>query len=394
MNRLSPNLAGIESCTGCMGCIEVCPVKAISKTVNTEGHYVVTVDKEKCIGCLKCQYFCENSKKSYGSLNLRLSSVYAGWANNVEIRDKATSGGIFGAIATAFIEHGGAVVGAAFNGYKCEHIIVENTKKLPQLQGSKYTQSDMAGIFGSISSIISEKPVLFSGTGCQCAAIRAYFKDNKYFENLYLIDLVCGGVPSNFLIEKYYEANPHVNNILSFRNKNKYELTIQTSNGINYDDKGLPIVGFAYENTNRYSCYNCHFSYPHRKADLTIGDIWGNDDFEKEKGVSLIICHNTRGSTLLELADATLETISWEPILRGNRRIIYGKSHISSLRKKMGKNFREKPYEYLQRYYGMVFSSINPIGIGLKIIRKIFYIVDKIRADRLISKALKGEFDE
>lgn len=53
------------------------------------------------------------------------------------------------------------------------------------------------------------KPVLFIGTPCEVAGLKKYIK--RIPEDLYLVDLICHGVPSQQML---YE---HINHILNGR---------------------------------------------------------------------------------------------------------------------------------------------------------------------------------
>lgn len=57
-------LAPIEKCTGCMACLNSCPIQCISITIDTEGFYQPVVDKQRCIECGKCSNACPVLQKS------------------------------------------------------------------------------------------------------------------------------------------------------------------------------------------------------------------------------------------------------------------------------------------------------------------------------------------
>ena len=69
--------------------------------------------------------------------------------------------------------------------------------------GSKYVQSILTQeMYESLESDLKQnRQVVFSGTPCQCAAVKKAFGDNK---NLWLIDFVCHGCPSPNIWEKYW----------------------------------------------------------------------------------------------------------------------------------------------------------------------------------------------
>lgn len=51
-----------EQCCGCFACEAVCPVNAISVTLDDEGFYYPACDEEKCINCKKCEAVCAFKK--------------------------------------------------------------------------------------------------------------------------------------------------------------------------------------------------------------------------------------------------------------------------------------------------------------------------------------------
>ena len=86
--------------------------------------------------------------------------------------------------------------------------------------------SSMDGIYKIIEQNIDKGIVLFSGVGCQCAGVLAYFEKHRSKNNLYTVDLVCGGAPSRLLLDKFYEHYPDIERIVSFREKDKYVLKV------------------------------------------------------------------------------------------------------------------------------------------------------------------------
>ena len=109
-------------------------------------------------------------------------------------------------MAKNVLEEGGVVVGAMQEQYLTKHCLIDNVNDLSLLQGSKYTQSSTEGIFREVKTQLAKgKKVLFSGLGCQVAALLSFLKNDKHIDNLLTVDLICGGVPSSFLITKYVE---------------------------------------------------------------------------------------------------------------------------------------------------------------------------------------------
>lgn len=147
---------------------------------------------------------------------------------------------------------------------------------------SKYVQSDLGDTFKQVDKYLKvNRIVLFSGTPCQVAGLRAYI--NREDANLILLDLVCHGVPSPKLFEDYkaalsekYESD--IQNIY-FRSKilghHLSTIAVRFSNGKLIHSRRLVksyprlwFAGFA----SRPSCYACSFKEEDRVSDFTLFD--------------------------------------------------------------------------------------------------------------------------
>lgn len=383
-NEKYPKLANKKECTGCLACVDSCPKKAIGYYQGDDGHVYVYVKKEHCIGCRICERVCVSSRLNYGNNDLNMSQVYAAWSSNQEDRKYATSGGVFASLARYIIENGGVVVGACLQGKECSHILIDNVYDIKKLQGSKYMSSSMEGIYKTIEKKIRHGKVLFSGVGCQCAGVLAYFENNKYRDNLITMDLVCGGLPSRILLDKFYQENPDIEGIVSFRKKDKYELRVKEK-GVEkiIDAKSLPLHGFNCGLTNRYSCYYCQFSCAHRKTDMTIGDLWNYDYMFDEhiKGISSVIVHSQRGKDFLEKASVVLNDIRWDECINYCKRIVWGKEPLFYPRKKLAEYSEKLNYEEFKQLYCM---DIKPRNLKLFMFR--IYRFVSMRLNSLIAK--------
>lgn len=341
MTKRLPQLADIHDCTGCMACVDSCAQKALNSYRGDDGHLYVRLNEDKCVGCLKCEKVCKGRDLYQGNNDLKESSPFAAWTSDSVLRSRSTSGGVFAAVAKKILQDGGVVVGSSFDGRYAKHIVIEKYEDLKNLQGSKYVQSNTEGVFNEIKKYLPERKVLFSGVGCQVAAVLSYFANSSHKDNLFTMDLICGGVPSDLLMVKYFEMKKGLDAISSFRTKRKYELRGIIDGKENVLGRGaLPLAGFAAELTNRFSCYDCQYAYAHRKCDITIGDLWGNVGFgeERENGLSLAIAHNERGLLLLKESDLNIHPIKWRDFLPYNGRLVIGKAPIPYLRKTLARN--------------------------------------------------------
>lgn len=372
-----PQLAGEYECTACLACENTCPKQAIDHYLADDGHVYVKVDSLKCIGCLKCQDICEKSRSCCGENDLSASKLYAGWAKNDEDRANATSGGVFAALARTILESGGCVIGAKLNGFECKHTVIYSIDDIHWLQGSKYMASSMEDVYKILRKELPNRDVLFAGLGCQCAGVLAFFEGFETNYKLYTVDLVCGGVPSRIMIDKFKEHYPEVKGFLSFRSKDKYELRVSTySEEKVIDDKSLPLHGFNCGLTNRYSCYDCQFAKAHRKTDITIGDLWDYSvsTTEHQKGISMVIVHSNNGETLFNNSRIAYERIGWKGTLLHNKRIVCGKDHIYNPRRKLLFNSENMKYESFRKLYTM---DIRPNNLRLFIFRMYRYVVQR-----------------
>ena len=211
------------------------------------------------------------------------------------------------------MNHGGIVCGAAFSrDQDVRHILIDQVSELPQIKGTKYVQSTIGDVYRSVKeNLEAGREVLFSGTPCQVAGLKSFL--GKEYENLLTIDLICHGVPSPEIWEKYLQeiASGEKLDKVTFRNKTKgishITLDYLTKSGRliqeNYSDS-LYIKGFLQNLYVRPSCFCCPFKGVKRCSDITIGDYWSAKEYHKEMvndyGVSVIIIHSNCGRNLLD----------------------------------------------------------------------------------------------
>ncbi len=366
MNR--PNLATLKTCTGCLVCVDVCPKTALSKCIGEDGHIYIKCDESKCISCHKCEKVCPIvNEMKYSSNQLQNSIPFSLYCTDKKLYDKSTSGGAFIAIALNFIKNGGYVCGVISDN-EVKHTVTNNVDEVLKMQGSKYVQSDMSGIYKTISKLIDNgQKVLFTGMGCQAAALNSYFKTNKNKENLFIIDLICGGVPSRLLSQIFLQNERQYTKIEGFRNKNQYVLSCYDTNGKLIYLKGqrvLPLYGFYSGLTMRYSCGDCRFCGIERMSDLTIGDYWGdNNGLHK----SVAVAHTEKGIKILKcLNDVEINYIDWS-FIKCNPRFVVGKSYNNHKiqRLLLPWLFHNLSYKSLCGFYGC--NLQNPLWLLLHI---------------------------
>lgn len=272
-------------CTGCGLCVAMCPKKCIKMvSVGKLGHLYPQIDQDKCVDCGIC-------KKKCPSLNIPIQkapiTAYAAIAKDKEEYNSSTSGGAASVLSRYIVEKGGVVYGCAVvedtDVIDIRHIRVNTLSDLYRLKGSKYVQSRIIDVIPQLKEDVKKgKEVLFIGTPCQCAAINNIY--GKTPENLYLVDLICHGVPSLDLLKKHIRNIFHNKKIskLSFRDGNEYRLLVVAADNTQYCKSSVAdrFKEFYYDTfidgcTFRESCYTCPYATPNRCSDITIGDFWG-----------------------------------------------------------------------------------------------------------------------
>ena len=334
-----PELASKYNCTGCMACVDACAHFALHGYVAEDGHLYVACDSSKCVQCGRCSLVCPVvNNYNYEAIE-RNSEPYVGWANNKSLRSKSASGGIFAALAYKVISDGGVVVGATMDKFDVKHVFVYNVNELYKIQGSKYQQGNLSGIYKQVKSLLKEgRRILFSGTPCQVGGLYSYLSPQKYEGQLLTVDLICGGFPSLLPLRTLIgNTIPSIVGIKSFRDKEHgwkssgYEYRLvgfyKTGEIVDLGTKNIVLGAFGSHLTNRYSCYNCRFAYARRKSDITIADFWGEKRFPSEhnEGVSLVVVHSNDGRKLLKNGDITYKSVLWADFLHDNPRMIYTK---------------------------------------------------------------------
>lgn len=311
-----PELASRLECTGCTACASACPNQCINMTENQEGFLYPEIDSSKCIECSLCVRSCPICSQL--PIPVQETIAYAAYTKSSELRKESSSGGIFSELALAVMEQGGVVFGVAYSEqFEVNHICVESADELYRLRGAKYTQSSLEGIFSKVKSYLKQKRrVLFSGTPCQVAGLKAFLKTEDAL--LLCVDFVCHGVPSPAVWQSYVKYRSKVDNngemplSIDMRSKESGWSYYRYSNVFRYEQKqwrstsgdNLYMKIFVGDYINRLSCSNCQAKGYNRMSDITLGDFWGVWDIEPEmddnKGTSLVLVHTQAAKSILE----------------------------------------------------------------------------------------------
>ena len=304
----------IKNCSGCAACYNACPKNCIKMNADSEGFLYPEIDRSVCIKCGRCEAVCPRRNEQVG----RKGKAYACINKNEAVRMKSSSGGIF----TLFAEHvlliGGVVFGAAFDdelNVVCTEI--RNKDNLYRLRGSKYLQSQIGDSYKKAKAYLEKgKTVLFSGTPCQISGLKNYL--GKEYDNLYMQDIICHGVPSPTVWQKYLEylekkqkSKVDKKNLPTFRSKQTgwtgYSVNINFENGKTFQNaaaENLYMRAFLNDLCLRPSCYECMSKSLERESDITLADFWGIEkllpDMHDDKGTSLAFVNTQKGKRLFD----------------------------------------------------------------------------------------------
>lgn len=318
-----------KKCYGCSACAEACPQRCIRMVPNAEGFLYPQADTHSCVQCSICERVCPIDKETDVPY---APAAFAG--RNMDEAECAagSSGGVFLPLAKSVIAHGGVVFGVAFNDrFTAEHQSAETVESVRKFCGSKYIQSDVNHTFPQVKEALQQgREVLFSGTACQIAGLKNYL--GKEYDRLYTLDLICHGVPSPKLWEKYLQSlNRKLPKSVSFRDKTdgwrSFRLRIAWEKSV-LSESHKENKYFSLFLTNfilRESCYSCGFKMKNIRSDLTVADFWGIGavlpELDDNKGVSLILQNTSKGSELLEriAGEVRLVPVDTEQAVRQNK---------------------------------------------------------------------------
>jgi len=353
-----------KNCTGCHACLNICPRQCIIMESDSEGFCYPKVDMTICVDCGLCNQICPILQKEQIENE---PQGYACYNKDELIRMESSSGGVFNLIAEQVIDNNGVVFGARFEeDFSVVHSYVETKEKLPELRGSKYVQSKIEYTYSKVKYFLEQdRLVLFTGTSCQISGLKAFLQKDE--DNLFCVDVVCHGVPSPKVWQKYVaymeEQVGSVTRKISFRSKNqgwkRYCVSFQFKNGTEYlqtHQRDIYMQAFLRNICLRPSCHACNFKTLHRKSDITLADFWGIQkvlpDMDDDKGTSLVFVNSIRGE---EMFDRIKELIIFREV-DIHKAVSYNSSAIKSDRQnpnrdKFFKDIDKLPFDKLFKRY-------------------------------------------
>jgi len=315
-------------CCGCGACASRCPKGCIRMVPDEEGFLYPRVDTTSCIDCGRCEDVCPEQEHSAPRRPLQ---TLAAVCEDEALRLQSSSGGIFSLLAQAVLARGGVVFGARFD--ESWQVVIDHTETLEGLaafRGSKYVQAAMGRAYADCAAFLKAgREVLFTGTPCQIAGLKAFLGCD--YPRLTLVDVACVGVPSPGVWQDYLRSEvlksaedstdgfPACVQEICFRDKSQgwkdSRFVLKTKGGGEQSMPRYKNPFFQALNTGlitRPGCYSCQLKSQGRSgSDLTLADCWGveqlvpsshlNDSrFQDDKGVSLVVVRSEKGASLLK----------------------------------------------------------------------------------------------
>lgn len=310
-----------SECFGCEACAQICGKQAIRMQEDEEGFRYPVVDQTLCVQCGLCNQACPCENMPEACQDDKVA--FGGYHKDLTVKGESTSGGAFSAIVEGWCDENYVIFGAAADGLRIYHQGIEDTDQLSMLRKSKYSQSEMCDAYSQAKKYLKAgRKVLFSGTPCQIAGLRAYLGKTDA-ENLLTVEVICEGVPTPHFVRSYADhlKKRHGAEVesLDYRYKDmkrvsgKWDFQVMLTglkNGkkIKQDRWFNPFWSIWLNHLmSRPSCYECPFANTQRLADISLGDLWGvhlycPELYGKNAGASLVVCNTEKGRKALEKA--------------------------------------------------------------------------------------------
>lgn len=309
-----------ERCCGCGACAAACPKGVVDMRPDGCGFLRPEADAGLCVGCGLCERVCPALARRFPD---GLEAAWWAKASDDGLRERSSSGGVFGLLARDVLRRGGAVYGAAFSGdFKAvRHVRVDSLEGLDDVMRSKYVQSSVGPEVyrGVEADLRAGALVLFCGTACQAFGLRGYLEARRTpMEGLLVVDVICHGVPSPEPWRRWLEYRERLAGgearAVNFRSKTagwqscsvRYEYrteqeAVKVDEGPFGDDWYMK--AFLRNASLRGSCLSCSAKRS-CGSDVTLGDFWGvvarHPEAFDERGVSAVVANTDAGRGAVE----------------------------------------------------------------------------------------------
>lgn len=296
-----------EDCCGCSACESVCPYNAISMRPDDLGFLYPRIDEAICVDCGLCEKVCAFHDNYDKSQNVSVPVSYAAKHKDPMEIEASQSGAAFVSFSDYILEQDGVVYGVGYTDhFRVVHKRALNKEERDEFRGSKYVQSDMNTVFRQVKEDLKNGLiVLFSGTPCQTAGLSA-FVGKRLRSNLFLLDIVCHGVPAPLVwydYLKFLEIKERRRiTAVNFRDKKRFGWRSHVESFV-FDNTYTYTYNYTFYTNivHRRSCGECPYTNIHRPSDVTVADFWGIEKTiaaplgADNKGCSLILVNTDKG---------------------------------------------------------------------------------------------------
>lgn len=343
-------------CCGCGACALSCPTKAICMERDDKGFNYPVIDESSCIHCDKCAAVCpvHNRKK-----DVEVQKAFVGRHKKRDVVLKSMSGGAFTLLSDEILKQHGVVYGVVFDQhqYRAHYARADQESKRNAMRGSKYVEAELGSVYRSVRRDIQKnRIVLFAGTPCHVAGLKAYLSDIDC-ENLFTVDILCSNVCSSKFFQKYIGLMKKIYRKpikeFSFRDQSRTGWRVQEESFYVGDRK---VYSHLYRDLyysrlfSRPSCDECIYRDIHREGDVTIGDAWGSKA-KDTNGLSIIMCNTFKG---MKFFDKVRENGHWDEVDISDYLQLGLTPHKFTIQ-------REKIWKHINRY-GLLYVLLMDIG--------------------------------
>lgn len=310
------NVSALRPCTSCQMCAAVCPVNAITFSLDKEGFYKPFVS-DKCTNCSLCTKVCyriDEEIRVTPKEDLKNLTLLAASANDKQILKETTSGGIGDILARQLIKDGYKVIGVVYDGERdcAVHRVAVKEDDVFSFRGSKYIQSYSVDAFRKMVHDVKRERYAVFGLPCQIYAISRYLERIGRRNDCILVDLYCHGCPSMFIWKKLSSKIKHTTGVVNFdnviwRSKKRgwgdYVIDVQKNGKTIWISR--PLTNFFYDfffsdQLLNESCNTCKLRDTLLYTDIRLGDYWGPKYRGNLCGVSGVTIVTKQGQLLID----------------------------------------------------------------------------------------------